>query len=566
MPVDLEALSSSRIPMRHLVKANVASVPFVVGTLLFLSALTFYYFAVLRVDYYKTTLLDLAPHPDATEYLAQAKSLRRDAWPYIQIGYDKLPSRYPFGYPMLMLPWLKVLQGADGVLAPFRTNQTIGLSLLLTVFAFYLYLAMPLTGGLAALLLATLPGFFTFCRSSLSEVSASLLIVLAFMFSYLGLKEERRWKIYLSAAFLGLSLNIRIQSLFFAPLLLAMAVLPMRGARVRWFFHCAAVPLVFVVAASPMLILNTIQFHSPIKTGYDFWAPYFSEHHLLFSLRYVPNNLVAIWNEAVLRPLGYHTANIFGTGTSFVPAFLFLACAGLCFIRIDRFFICAMLAALAFLAAILSHHYLLVDARYYLPLLMLLVAVAVLPINWATANLFAGRRIIASLVIFILFACASLGYPSHSGYNTPGIDRSQAWDALDFTPSPGQSTQFLAQREFARRLRHQSGIVLSDIDPVYLNAFLPHSFVAAPVDGNHHYKWSYTWRYDRPQALAFVQHGLEQSLPVYALFVSSDEATTKQSRLPSVRGYDWHLLDGASGKAVILKLAPVGSSEPSPPD
>jgi hypothetical protein len=75
---------------------------------------------------------------------------------------------------------------------------------------------MPVTGGLATLLLATLPGFITFCRSPLSEISASTLVVLAFMFTYLGMKEERRWKIYLSAVFLGLSLNIRLQSLFFS--------------------------------------------------------------------------------------------------------------------------------------------------------------------------------------------------------------------------------------------------------------------------------------------------------------------------------------------------------------
>ena len=178
-----------------------------IGVLLLLCALTFYYFAVLRIDYSKTTLLDLAPHPDATEYFAQAKALDRDGWPSIQIGYEKLPSRYPFGYPVLMVPWLKILPEADAVLAPFRTSQTMGLLLLLAVFAFYAYLAMPLTGGFAVLLLATLPGFFTFCRSSLSEVSASLLIVLAFMFAYLGVKEERRWKIYLSAVFLGLSLK-----------------------------------------------------------------------------------------------------------------------------------------------------------------------------------------------------------------------------------------------------------------------------------------------------------------------------------------------------------------------
>jgi hypothetical protein len=551
--------------MKEVIKPNFATMPFLLGTLLFLCALTFYYLAVLRVDYTKTGLLDLAPHPDATEYFAQAKALRRDAWPYIQIGYEKLPSRYPFGYPMLMLPWLKVLRAADGVLAPFRTNQTMGLLLLLTVFAFYLYLAMPLTGGFAALLLATLPGFFTFCRSSLSEVSASLLIVLAFMFAYLGVQEERRWKIYLSAILLGLSLNVRLQSLFFAPLLLAMAVLPMRGARLRWLFHCAAAPLVFVVAASPMLILNTIQFHSPFKTGYDLWASYFSRHHLLFCLRYIPRNALMLWREAVLQPLGYDAANIFGTGTSFVPAFVILICAGLLFIRLSWFVCCAFVAGLSSFAAALCYLFG-GDVRFYLPLLILLVAVAVLPVTWAAKNLFAGKRAVIALPVFILFAGACLGYPSRSGYNTPGVDRSQAWDALHFTASHGQSTQFVAQRDFARRLRRQSGIVLSDIDPVYLNALLPHSFVAAPIDGDHHYKWSYTWRYDRPQALAFVQHGLEQSLPVYALFVSSDEATTKQSRLPVVPGYDWRLLDHSGSKAAILKLAPVASNEPLPPD
>jgi len=545
--------------MREVIKANFTTVPFAGGALLFLCALTFYYFAVLRIDYSKTMLLDLGPHPDATEYFAQAKALGRNAWPYIQIGYDKLPSRYPPGYPLLMLPWLKLLPGGDVVLAPFRTNQTLGLLLLLAVFAFYAYLAMPLTGGFAALLLATLPGFFTFCRSSLSDISASVLVVLAFMFSYLGVKHERRWKIYLSAVLLGLSINIRIQSLFFAPLLLAIALLPVRGRRTQWFLHCAAVPAAFVLAASPVLVLNAIQFHSPFKTGYDFWIPYFSENHLFFSFRYVPKNAAALWNEFSLRPLGYHTANIFGTGTSFVPAFILLTCAGLFFIRFDRFVICAFLASLAFLAVILSHNYRLVDARYYLPLLILAIAVAVLPVTWAAKNLFIGRRIIIALAVFVLFGAACLGYPSRSSYNTRGFDRSQAWDALHFGDPPRASLQFAAQRDFARLLKRQPGIVLSDIDPVYLNALFPRSFVAAPIDGNHQYKWSYTWRYDRQQAQALVHNGLEQSIPVYALFVSRNDMVTKQSRLPAVPGYEWHVLNNSPGKTTILKLGPVGS-------
>src|SRR5205823_13172986 len=111
--------------------------PFLFCTSLFLCALTLYYFAVLKIGYRKTALLDLGPYPDATEYFAQGTALLKDRWPSIQIGYDKLPSRYPVGYPVLMLPWLKILQKADSILAPFRTNQTLGLLLLVAVFCFY---------------------------------------------------------------------------------------------------------------------------------------------------------------------------------------------------------------------------------------------------------------------------------------------------------------------------------------------------------------------------------------------------------------------------------------------
>src|SRR5206468_1918941 len=99
-----------------------------------------------KIDYRKTALLDLGPYPDATEYFAQGTALLKDRWPSIQIGYDKLPSRYPVGYPVLMLPWLKILPKADSILAPFRTNQTLGLLLLVTVFSFYVCLFGPRGG------------------------------------------------------------------------------------------------------------------------------------------------------------------------------------------------------------------------------------------------------------------------------------------------------------------------------------------------------------------------------------------------------------------------------------
>ena len=62
--------------------------------MLLLLALTFYYFTVLKVDYYKTGLLDLG-WSDSSGYFAQAKAMMKDGYPYLNFGYDKLPSMCP---------------------------------------------------------------------------------------------------------------------------------------------------------------------------------------------------------------------------------------------------------------------------------------------------------------------------------------------------------------------------------------------------------------------------------------------------------------------------------------
>ena len=81
---------------------SVTTSSFLAGLFLLICALTFYYYAVLKVDYRESWLLDLG-HSDPAEYFAQARALLKDGWPSIQIGYDKLPSEYPLGYPVLTL-------------------------------------------------------------------------------------------------------------------------------------------------------------------------------------------------------------------------------------------------------------------------------------------------------------------------------------------------------------------------------------------------------------------------------------------------------------------------------
>src|SRR5215475_3631090 len=257
-----------------------------IGIFCFVLALLFYYGAVLRIDLKRTNFLDLGPYPDAVEYFAQANSILKEGAPTIQIGYDKLPSRYPPGYPILMIPWLRFLPH-NGILDPFRVNQTTGLLLLAGSFSLYLAIRRPLAGGLASLLLATQPAFITFSRSSMADLSGGAVIVLAFALVYLGLAWRHRLLIYCAAIVLGLSLCIRPQLLFMAPLLIAMALFPANVSWTRWFMHRSLVLAVFAVAASPYFILNTLELGHPLKTGYDFWVPAWTENLRLFSLRNV---------------------------------------------------------------------------------------------------------------------------------------------------------------------------------------------------------------------------------------------------------------------------------------
>jgi len=526
----------------------------VIGITLTICALIFYYFSVLRIDYYKTALLNLDPHPDADEYFAQARALATTGTPFIQIGYDRLPSRYPPGYPALMVPWFKLLPVHEQILAPFRTNESIGALLLVGVFALYWWQKKPLDGGLAVLLLGTLPAFVSFSRSCLSEISAATAVALAFALIYLGLQDGKRWLIYSAAAILGLAINIRMQLVFFAPLLLAMALVPNRHSRWTWLLHCFGALLVFSVAASPLLALNDMEFGAPLRTGYDFWVPSASGARSLFSRENIPANLGMLWKEIAVRQEEFRVANLFGTGTYFVASFVVLVIAGIAMMPRDRFFLCALLASATFFAATITYHF--VDGRFYLPLLVLSVGAAQLPMGWAVRRAPDGKREIVVAVVIILFILTFLGYPSQSGYR-PKPNRLQIWDALQFATTRNRSPNFEAAQSLLRSCANKPGIVLSDIDPVYLNALLGDSFVAAPLDGKHHYTYSATWHYGQPEAVALIHRALARCLDVYGLFASTKDLDQNLARLPSLEGYVWIQLPHPKTADVIMKLTPL---------
>lgn len=537
-----ETSQSALAPLSRRLSVDVA-----IGTLCLILALLFYYGAVLRIDFKRTDFLDLNPYPDAVEYFAQANSILKEGSPTIQIGYDRLPSRYPPGYPVLTIPWLKFLPH-NGILAPFRTNQTIGLLLLTGSFVLYFVIGRPLAGGLAALLIATQPAFITFSRSSISDLSGGAFAVLAFALVYLGMAWRRRWLIYCAAIVLGLSLCIRPQLLFLAPLLIAMALFPAVESWTRWFIHCSLVLVVFALAATPYFILNTLEFGHPLRTGYEFWG---LSTNTAFSLHNVPPQLALIWSEITASWNQYRVANLFGTGTYVVPAFFFLSAVGFAFIRMRRFEISALLAASTYFVAIVTYAY--VEGRFYIPILFLLVALAVLPAEGALGQALKRRFSIWSVGVLALFFLSCIGYPSQSGFK-PKQGRSQAWDALHYSNDNGKSFWYEAQKEFIRFFQDAPGIVLSNIDPPYLNVLLPKPFVAAPIDDHHNYCYSQIWHYGKAEALRLVHSGLDHATPVYALLVPLLDGDQTVQRLPSIQGYSWRRSEKSNSRAIVMTL------------
>ena len=449
-----------------------------------------------------------------------------------------------------MIPWLRFLPH-NGILAPFRTNQTIGLLLLAGCFVFYLAIGRPLAGGLAALLVATQPAFVTFSRSSMSDLSGGAVTVLAFALVYLGLRWRRRWLIYLAAVVLGLSLCIRPQLLFMAPLLIAMALFPANVSWARWFMHCCLALAVFAVATSPYFILDTLEFGHPLKNGYEFWVPGLADKQAAFSLHNVPPQVALIWSEMTVSWDQFRVANLFGTGTYVVPAFIFLSALGLAFVRLRAFEISAFLAGTVYVMATLAFRW--IEERFYVPVFLLLIGLAVLPPEWALRQGFKGRFSIRGVGVLAVFLLSCIGYPSESGFK-PKSGRSQAWDALHYPLNKGISLRYEAQKEFIRIFGDAPGLVLSDIDAPYLNALLPKPFVAAPIDGNHYYSYSRLWHYGKPEAARLVANGLIRANPVYALLLPSKDVDQDIKRLPLIQGYTWKRSEKSNVRAVIMTL------------
>ena len=51
-----------------------------------------------------------------------------------------------------------------------------------------------------------------------------------------------------------------------------------------WLMHCCLTVVAFIAASVPYFLFNTLEFGHPLKTGYDFWVPAWTESDRFFLL------------------------------------------------------------------------------------------------------------------------------------------------------------------------------------------------------------------------------------------------------------------------------------------
>jgi hypothetical protein len=511
-------------------------------------ALFIYYMTVLRLNYANTYLFDLNPRPDSVEYFAMAKSLLENRFPSITIAHQELPSRYPVGYAILMLPAMLLLGKDAYIWAPFRTNEAIGLVTLLGAFWLFLSQKRGIMAGAVVLLLATMPIFILFSRSSMSDLSGSAMVLMAFVSAYFGLTRRMRWPIYMAAAILGLAVNIKLQLVLYATLLMAMAFFKIGVKRLSWVAHNLACLGTFALFASPTFVLNYLQFHNPLCTGYDWWCTELFKSP--FSMENIATQWNALWNEACLGWEQYRVAHIFGSGSYFLPPFIILSGMGLALLPKARWLL--FFVAVGVVAFFGTSLYFTADVRLYMPLLLLLVPVAALPVERAVEQCRTSKHWGGLACVVPLLCMSMLGYPSKGGY-PPTAGRCQLIDAIEYCVNEGFPANYYAAMQLGSTALSR-GVVLSDISPVYLNSLLPAQLAAAPIDEMNDYSGSAYWHYGRGDALRLSLAELEAGHAVYALEANRTKSQETLARLPTIEGFIWEKLDIKSDKAVAWRL------------
>lgn len=245
---------------------------------------------------------DLRPRPDALEYEEAARSLAEGRGYRVWIAGDAYPPRYPPGMSLLIAATLPLVGDAPG------SGIRVVLASALAAIAGTFVLARR-TGGLAAavvaaLLVATSRLHVLWSQTVMSDVPATVAVawIGVWTVSLLQRRAHLLESFALGAA-CGLAVWIR-QPLVVVAAATCVTTLLLApedfAARLRRAFVTG---LGVIAGVAPFLWLNARLFGSPLRSGYDFWAP-----RATFALGHATDAVYA----GQVTPLGVYSRQLLG--------------------------------------------------------------------------------------------------------------------------------------------------------------------------------------------------------------------------------------------------------------
>ena len=527
--------------------------------------LAYYYSAVIDINFFKTSLPDLGPMPDGQEYLASAVSFVKYGKFGLRIGNDFLPSRYPFGFSLILVPFAYFSTPEKLVRVPYIVNGLIGLAMLIGTFLFYFLQKRFIASGLSVLLLVTLPSFIIFSRSSLSENLGVFILLISLLLAYFSICTRNSSYLVVSAFILGLGLSVRLQLILFVPMLGASLFLKNKGSNVsenlrERLIYLLLIFLAFLLGALPLLIYNLKTFGSLLSTGYEFWVP----GTVTFKLDFFFLNIASLWRDFSLSRVDYKVANLFGPGMYFTPVFLVFALISsiYVFLRVGLGGKIVALGVFSYLLGTLFYPYS-YDARFYYPILIisaflitqLMEDFLFFPkefgshypaIRFLTRNYYGSSK---KALIFLIFLIL-VGFPSASGF-PPGFNFSQTTALLEKSYLGNQS--FLYPPIIAYLRSHENGrktLLVTDIIPILPTTILQENITVIPVNEHHEFMHSNMWKFGLVERDGYILKAL--SLGDRLVYISKEVVDPNQI-LP-VSDSIWKKVSSENDSFIIAEL------------
>ena len=518
------------------------------GAKIFISLITifsviYYFIAVLSIDILSSRFLGLNPGPDAHEYFSGAINIIREGYFGIKIGNEMLPSRYPPGFSIFLVPFVYFKNHI--ITAPFFANGILGLGIIIWLFVFFSLQKKYLAAGLSTALVATLPSFITYSRSPLSENLGAFLILMVFTIIYWAIKKHKVKWFYLAAFLMGLGISTRLSLIFFAPILSAIFFFP--PFNIKNFLKTG---LVLLIGMSPLLHNNWTNFGNLFLTGYEFWVP----HVESFKLNALPNHLYLLWNELTLNTDQFSVANIFATGVHFTPAYFIIMLISVSSLMGSLTKERKLFLGSGLLYVFIMSFYFHASLRMYYPLQILAIPLIADFYQKILEKYKFDLKNISIVVISVFFLLIIIGFPSKSGYKGTKLSM-QSIDLLNKEKFHGVNYGYESLVKLIPYLGNEKALVIvqtRSIVSILASSLLPKQITVLPEDDNHLFNGSKEWVLDQARINKLIKQDYIKDVSIYYVGINGGDLKALNNLKKIIPFDKWKILD--NDKTYLVKL------------